>query len=692
MKKLLSLFLLLPFIMNAQSITGISPNSGQQGQVLTVSISGQSTVFQQGTNTVKLFKNGTTIFATSTTVTSPTSISATFSFSAAHPAGVYDVIVANYTPTSSLTLSAGFTLYAAGSSPSIQSISPNTAAQGQTLQVSITGQNTTFQQGTNLVKLYRNGTAIITIAGTSVNDSLLQATFAFNTSHPPGVYDVVVSNNNTGLVLTLASGFTLTGVNGPSLLAMSPTTAVQGDTVTALITGSNTHFSTVSDSVWLTNGPAGINPLLINVINDTALTAKFAFSGTSLLGYYSAHVSNATDGVLLKSAALLLTGGPQSATLLKSVSPGSAVQGQTLSVSITGQNTVFQQGTNIIKLYRSGTTINPVSASIVANDTIISATFSFTGAHPTGLYDVIVDHYQGSALTLNDGFMLYSPATVAITGVSPSSATQNNSLTLTVTGLNTSFGSGGDVLWLQDIYGDTISPAAITITDSISIQAQFNFTTSHLPGSYTLSEANITDGILSLDDAFELYPVQGAPAIVNVSPNSAGVNQTVMISFEGSGTHFTTGLDTMSLVNSMYRSTTFIYPLSVTVINDSLIQGIFDLTGVDGGDYDILIQGSEDIRLANGFAVWDPVSVNELAAENGISVFPNPSHEVVYIRIDKTLEDGSLTVTDLQGKVLLSRKNVKASEEVDLSSFPKGMYFVQLMKEGKVKTGKIIRQ
>lgn len=691
MKKLLYLFLLLPFIANAQNITSISPNSGEQGQVITVSISGQNTVFQQGTNTVKLYKSGTTIFATSTTVTSPTSISATFSFNAGHPTGVYDVIVANYTPTTSLTLSSCFTLYASGNSPYILGISPNTAMQGQTLSVSITGQNTAFQQGTNFVKLYQNGTAILIVSGSATNDTLIHATFAFTTSHPPGVYDLVVTNSYSGSTLTLASGFTLTSSNGPLLLAMSPTTAIQGDTVTALITGRNTHFSTAPDSAWLTNGPVTINPLLINVINDTALTAKFGFSSTSLLGYYSAHVSNATDGIMLKSATLLLTGGPQSATLLKSVNPGSAVQGQTLSVSITGQNTVFQQGTNTIKLYRSGTTINPVSASVVTNDTLISATFSFTGAHPAGLYDVIVDHYFGSTLTLNDGFMLYSPATVAITGVSPASATQGNSLTLSVTGLNTHFGSG-DLLWLQDIYGDTISPAAITVTDSISIQAQFNFTTSHLPGSYKLSEANITDGILFLDDAFELYPGQGAPAIVNVSPNAAGINQTVMISFEGSGTHFTTGLDTMSLVNSLYRSTTYIYPSSVTVINDSLIQGTFDLTGVDGGDYDILIQGSENIRLANGFVVWDPVSVNEIIAEKGISIFPNPAHGVFYIKIDKSLEDGELTVIDLQGKVLLSRKNVKASEEVDLSLFPKGMYFVKLIKEDQIKTGKIIRQ
>ncbi|MCX6256820.1 MAG: T9SS type A sorting domain-containing protein [Bacteroidia bacterium] len=81
---------------NAPQIVSVNPNTGHQGQTLSVTISGQNTHFSQGNETIWFNQGSSTIFyGSGITVNSQTSSTAQFSLPYNAPTGNYDVHVQN---------------------------------------------------------------------------------------------------------------------------------------------------------------------------------------------------------------------------------------------------------------------------------------------------------------------------------------------------------------------------------------------------------------------------------------------------------------------------------------------------------------------------------------------------------------------------------------------------------------------
>ena len=78
-------------------------------------------------------------------------------------------------------------------------------------------------------------------------------------------------------------------------------------------------------------------------------------------------------------------------------------------------------------------------------------------------------------------------------------------------------------------------------------------------------------------------------------------------------------------------------------------------------------------------------------------VYPNPATDALSIEINKTTQtaNNSYTVYGVDGKVVLTKKlgmiTGKQTEQVDLSSFAPGLYFVELSLDGARSTKKIIK-
>jgi hypothetical protein len=72
-----------------------------------------------------------------------------------------------------------------------------------------------------------------------------------------------------------------------------------------------------------------------------------------------------------------------------------------------------------------------------------------------------------------------------------------------------------------------------------------------------------------------------------------------------------------------------------------------------------------------------------------IEIYPNPAKDMLYIRQKKS-EPYSLQLTDIQGKVILSKQVDKQLEMIDVSHFPKGIYLVRVKQKNNVFDGKII--
>jgi hypothetical protein len=86
------------------------------------------------------------------------------------------------------------------------------------------------------------------------------------------------------------------------------------------------------------------------------------------------------------------------------------------------------------------------------------------------------------------------------------------------------------------------------------------------------------------------------------------------------------------------------------------------------------------------------VNINDPSFQNKISIFPNPTSRKLNVDLGQIYSEAQLEVTDVLGKVVLSKTYLEADKmELDLN-FPKGVYYLNVFSEGKNATLKIVKQ
>jgi len=71
-------------------------------------------------------------------------------------------------------------------------------------------------------------------------------------------------------------------------------------------------------------------------------------------------------------------------------------------------------------------------------------------------------------------------------------------------------------------------------------------------------------------------------------------------------------------------------------------------------------------------------------------LYPNPAREIAYISL-QSKKAYSLHLYDLNGKLIYSRNKLSGNRiELNLSNYPDGLYFIQLISEKGSKTKKLI--
>ena len=332
MKELL-LFLSLVFVATSysQSISSITPDDAEDGETLSVSISGVNTHFAQATNTVVsfYFDSGTS------TVTAPNSVDINYNENLTAeitvPAGTYQ---GSYGFTvfneldGCLTAPSSFTVDGPPA-PEIVNVSPSQLTPGGTFNVQISGNNTSFtQSSTNEVYfMFSQATNTLTMANNVVvsNDELLSADIEVPSGAYGGDYDVLVYNDVDGY-RWLEEGVSVNGPTAPSITGITPSSGNIGGTYTITMTGNNTLFTqgfngatffTTSTNTCYLGGIGGrtnqnikhpwfspsedimlssIEPDNINVINDELLEVTVTFPHGEIHGSVYFDLFNTEQG------------------------------------------------------------------------------------------------------------------------------------------------------------------------------------------------------------------------------------------------------------------------------------------------------------------------------------------------------------------------------------------------------------
>ncbi len=295
--------------------------------------------------------------------------------------------------------------------PMLTRVQPDHAEQSQSLAVTISGQGTHFREGspTGLlaVQLLRSNAAIAAHNFVAFDDTLLSADFNIPAGAALGPWNAAVTTRLDGTV-TLSNGFRIDLGSPTNLLA----TAVFNRQVNL----SWADRSTSEDGFRLERklGSSGtyqtIAVLSANVTAhaDTGLTPQTDYC-YRVAAFHGGVTSNYSNEICVRTPA---------ATIIVGVNPNRAEQAQTLSVTISGQNTHFRQGsgTHRVWLAQGSSTIDANSFS-ADNDTQLRASFSFSASAATDLWNVSVQTSLDGTITLRNGFTINLAAPTDLTAV-----------------------------------------------------------------------------------------------------------------------------------------------------------------------------------------------------------------------------------------------------------------------------------
>lgn len=89
--------------------------------------------------------------------------------------------------------------------------------------------------------------------------------------------------------------------------------------------------------------------------------------------------------------------------------------------------------------------------------------------------------------------------------------------------------------------------------------------------------------------------------------------------------------------------------------------------------------------------IAEPVSADpEDRLLSKVNIFPNPANDYLTIEsLDKGLT--LIEINSINGRKIYSGKMEGGSQQIDLSSFEKGVYFITIQSEGFVRTEKFIK-
>ncbi len=475
---------------DTRSIASVVPDTGAQGQTLTVQIVGVGTHFQQGV-TIATF--GNSVAVNSLIVSDPTHATANVSVSPTAELGWREVRLVTGGEFATLTpingQGPGFNVVAGPAT--LASVSPATGAQGAVpFTVTLTGSATHFLQGTTQVSFG----AGINVGNVQVlSPTSLTASIAVTLAAAEGPRDVTTTTG--GEVARAIGGFTVTAAPPPSLVSVTPSEATQGATPTLTLIGANTHFTTDLPAPMLTLG-SNIDVTDLHVVDDTTITASIAISPLAAVGTRQGQLTSGGSTFPFNFTV------QASAAAVSSIAPTSGGQGRTVTVALSGFATHWQQGTTTAVFERFGCNVPVVARVTVGSPTSAVLDVQIPSNACVGPYLL---RLQTGGEIVTTTLSVY--AQTASLGLSPSTAMAGRTVTVNFLGEFSHFKKSQTAAVID---GAGVALQNFSVTSTASATAKFVIAPDALPGFRTVTLTSPLAG-----GAFEVLT---APFVVSSTP------------------------------------------------------------------------------------------------------------------------------------------------------------------------------
>ena len=120
---------------------------------------------------------------------------------------------------------------------------------------------------------------------------------------------------------------------------------------------------------------------------------------------------------------------------------------------------------------------------------------------------------------------------------------------------------------------------------------------------------------------------------------------------------------------------------------------ISNATPANNGLYSVVVTSSYGCVLAAGVNVTVPTSrlVSEIAINKRFHVYPNPSASGIFNLSLSGGKEMTWEVAAADGRYMLNGNGANASNAIDLSAYPKGVYLLQVKWKGELAEVKLVR-
>ncbi len=288
----------------------------------------------------------------------------------------------------------------------INTVTPGQGAKGQPLNLTISGNNTHFLQGSQSIWFTQGSYTVSPDMYTATSNTSVSAAITFPYVAPTGFYDVNIYNNYDGFMNKPAAFQLQPAVTQPSLVKMVPNYGFPGQTIPVTIIGNGTQFTNASVTAWLSQGSPTYYISYLNTLNDTTLQGILHLNNY-FPGYHDLITTDQIHGNLYAQNKFLVV---SLNTPYITASPDTLIEGQTTNVSIIGNSTHFLFDIAHLQVCLNQGSINILPDNInVSSDQLISATFTV----PAGNIGPFTLFVQNSI----DGTMSYNGMYVKTIGI-----------------------------------------------------------------------------------------------------------------------------------------------------------------------------------------------------------------------------------------------------------------------------------
>lgn len=210
---------------------------------------------------------------------------------------------------------------------------------------------------------------------------------------------------------------------------------------------------------------------------------------------------------------------------------------------------------------------------------------------------------------------------------------------------------------------------------------------------------NDINGGQTADDLMRVIVSSGAGPFTVTSQGTTGIvwneNSTETITWNVANTT-SSPVSTPNVDIFLSKDGGFTYPVTLASgVPNNGSANVTIPTGSVTNNARVMVRGAGNIFYAinsNNIKIEMATGIKELNSDN-ISVYPNPTNDILNLTFNKSTFVQQISLTDLQGKIVYSSKSVQSNKlQIDMNNLSNGLYMLNVQTNNGVNIHKVMKQ